>query len=42
MDWEEARKTSVMYRRVGNSGVHVSVLSLGGWLTLVKHPALQD
>jgi hypothetical protein len=33
MAWEEPRKTGMLYRRVGNSGLHVSVLGLGGWLT---------
>jgi hypothetical protein len=35
MAWEEPRKTGMQYRRVGNSGLHVSVLGLGGWLTYV-------
>lgn len=26
----------MQYRRLGNSGLHVSVLGLGGWLTYVK------
>ncbi|KAK4446394.1 NADP-dependent oxidoreductase domain-containing protein [Podospora aff. communis PSN243] len=29
----EPRKTGMMYRRLGNSGLHVSALGLGGWLT---------
>ncbi|KAG8156400.1 hypothetical protein KVR01_013741 [Diaporthe batatas] len=33
MAWEEPRKTGMAYRRLGNSGLHVSVLGLGGWLT---------
>lgn len=33
MAWEEPRKTGMQYRRLGNSGLHVSVLGLGGWLT---------
>jgi hypothetical protein len=36
MAWPEPRKTGMLYRRVGNSGLHVSVLGLGGWLTYVK------
>ena len=35
MAWEEPRKTGMQYRRLGNSGLHVSVLGLGGWLTYV-------
>lgn len=35
MAWEEPRKTGMLYRKVGNSGLHVSVLGLGGWLTYV-------
>lgn len=26
----------MQYRRLGNSGLHVSVLGLGGWLTYVQ------
>ncbi|KAF2006335.1 Aldo/keto reductase [Amniculicola lignicola CBS 123094] len=37
MAWEEPRKTGMQYRRVGNSGLHVSVLGLGGWLTFGGH-----
>lgn len=37
MAWEEPRKTGMLYRRVGNSGLHVSVLGLGGWLTFGGH-----
>ena len=33
MAWEEPRKTGMIYRRLGNSGLHVSALGLGGWLT---------
>jgi aryl-alcohol dehydrogenase-like predicted oxidoreductase len=33
MAWEEPRKTGMEYRRLGNSGLHVSALGLGGWLT---------
>lgn len=36
MAWEEPRKTGMQYRRLGNSGLHVSVLGLGGWLTYVS------
>jgi aryl-alcohol dehydrogenase-like predicted oxidoreductase len=39
MAWEEPRKTGMLYRRVGNSGLHVSVLGLGGWLTYVESPS---
>ena len=35
MAFEEPRKTGMQYRRLGNSGLHVSVLGLGGWITLV-------
>lgn len=35
MAWEEPRKTGMQYRSLGNSGLHVSVLGLGGWLTYV-------
>jgi len=27
----------MQYRRLGNSGLHVSVLGLGGWLTFGGH-----
>jgi len=37
MAWEEPRKTGMQYRRLGNSGLHVSVLGLGGWLTFGGH-----
>jgi aryl-alcohol dehydrogenase-like predicted oxidoreductase len=30
-----AANTDMMYRRVGNSGLKISVLGLGGWLTYV-------
>ncbi|KAK4160539.1 putative voltage-gated potassium channel subunit beta [Cladorrhinum sp. PSN259] len=33
MAWEEPRKTGMEYRRLGNSGLHVSALGLGGWVT---------
>ena len=33
MAWEEPRKTPMLYRRLGRSGLHVSVISLGGWMT---------
>jgi hypothetical protein len=36
MAWEEPRKTGMQYRRLGSSGLHVSVLGLGGWLTYVS------
>lgn len=36
MAWEEPRKTGMQYRRLGNSGLHVSALGLGGWLTYVQ------
>lgn len=35
MAWEEPRKTGMQYRRLGDTGLHVSALSLGGWITLV-------
>ncbi|KAK1751420.1 voltage-gated potassium channel subunit beta-3 [Echria macrotheca] len=34
MAWPEPRKTGMLYRRVGNSGLHVSVVGLGGWITI--------
>jgi len=37
MAWQEPRKTGMQYRRLGNSGLHVSVLGLGGWLTFGGH-----
>ncbi|KAL3419114.1 voltage-dependent potassium channel beta subunit [Phlyctema vagabunda] len=37
MAWPEPRNTGMLYRRVGNSGLHVSVLGLGGWLTFGGH-----
>ncbi|KAL1851397.1 hypothetical protein VTK73DRAFT_9426 [Phialemonium thermophilum] len=37
MAWPEPRKTGMLYRRLGNSGLHVSVLGLGGWLTFGGH-----
>ncbi|KAH7139539.1 NADP-dependent oxidoreductase domain-containing protein [Dendryphion nanum] len=37
MAWDEPRKTGMQYRRLGNSGLHVSVLGLGGWLTFGGH-----
>ncbi|QRD06578.1 hypothetical protein JI435_134830 [Parastagonospora nodorum SN15] len=37
MAWEEPRKTGMQYRRLGSSGLHVSVLGLGGWLTFGGH-----
>ncbi|KAJ5493514.1 voltage-gated potassium channel subunit beta [Penicillium diatomitis] len=37
MAWAEPRNTGMRYRRLGNSGLHVSVLGLGGWLTFGGH-----
>lgn len=37
MAWAEPRKTGMVYRRLGRSGLHVSVLGLGGWLTFGGH-----
>ena len=37
MAWEEPRKTGMVYRRLGNSGLHVSAIGLGGWLTYGGH-----
>jgi hypothetical protein len=37
MAWEEPRKTGMIYRRLGNSGLHVSAIALGGWLTYGGH-----
>ncbi|KAL2373242.1 hypothetical protein RJ035_006012 [Blastomyces gilchristii] len=34
---EQSKKSEMLYRRVGNSGLHVSVISLGGWLTYGGH-----
>lgn len=31
----------MQYRRLGNSGLHVSVLGLGGWLTYVQTGLMQ-
>ncbi|TLD33022.1 hypothetical protein PspLS_00765 [Pyricularia sp. CBS 133598] len=33
MAWEEPRKTGMQYRRLGETGLHVSALGLGGWIT---------
>ncbi|KAG5301309.1 K+ channel protein [Histoplasma ohiense] len=33
----EPNTSKMLYRRVGNSGLHVSVISLGGWLTYGGH-----
>ncbi|KAK0623712.1 voltage-dependent potassium channel beta subunit [Immersiella caudata] len=33
MAWPEPRDTGMQYRRLGSSGLHVSVLGLGGWIT---------
>ncbi|CAJ2509732.1 Uu.00g056320.m01.CDS01 [Anthostomella pinea] len=37
MAWEEPRKTGMVYRRLGNSGLHISAIGLGGWLTFGGH-----
>ncbi|KAI8628787.1 NADP-dependent oxidoreductase domain-containing protein [Xylariaceae sp. FL1651] len=37
MAFEEPRKTGMVYRRLGKSGLHVSAISLGGWLTFGGH-----
>ncbi|KLU92682.1 hypothetical protein, variant [Magnaporthiopsis poae ATCC 64411] len=37
MAWEEPRKTGMMYRRLGDTGLHISALGLGGWLTFGGH-----
>ncbi|EJT76765.1 hypothetical protein GGTG_06680 [Gaeumannomyces tritici R3-111a-1] len=37
MAWEEPRKTGMSYRRLGDTGLHVSALGLGGWLTFGGH-----
>ncbi|OJD12426.1 hypothetical protein AJ78_06977 [Emergomyces pasteurianus Ep9510] len=34
---EQSKNTGMLYRRVGNSGLFVSVISLGGWLTYGGH-----
>ncbi|GIK04990.1 hypothetical protein Aspvir_009089 [Aspergillus viridinutans] len=36
MAWPNKNK-DMLYRRVGNSGLHVSVIGLGGWLTFGGH-----
>ncbi|PGH00050.1 hypothetical protein AJ79_08321 [Helicocarpus griseus UAMH5409] len=33
----QEKKNDMLYRRVGNSGLYVSVISLGGWLTYGGH-----
>ncbi|KAK7422923.1 Voltage-gated potassium channel subunit beta-2 [Neonectria magnoliae] len=33
MAWPEPRDTGMIYRRLGRSGLHVSAISLGSWLT---------
>ncbi|EKJ70241.1 hypothetical protein FPSE_09458 [Fusarium pseudograminearum CS3096] len=33
MAWAEPRDTGMIYRRLGRSGLHVSVIGLGSWLT---------
>lgn len=37
MAWEEPRKTGMHYRQLGNSGLHVSAIGMGGWLTFGGH-----
>ncbi|KAI1331111.1 NADP-dependent oxidoreductase domain-containing protein [Xylariaceae sp. FL0255] len=37
MAHEEPRKTGMVYRRLGNSGLHISAIGLGGWLTFGGH-----
>ncbi|KAI0129114.1 NADP-dependent oxidoreductase domain-containing protein [Xylariales sp. AK1849] len=37
MAFDEPRKTGMIYRRLGNSGLHVSAIALGGWLTYGGH-----
>lgn len=34
MAWPEPRNTGMVYRRLGRSGLHVSAISLGSWMTL--------
>ncbi|KPM39684.1 putative voltage-gated potassium channel subunit beta [Neonectria ditissima] len=33
MAWPEPRNTGMIYRRLGRSGLHVSAISLGSWMT---------
>lgn len=33
MAWPEPRDTGMLYRRLGRSGLHVSAIGLGGWMT---------
>lgn len=33
MAWAEPRDTGMIYRRLGRSGLHVSAIGLGSWLT---------
>ncbi|KAF4983912.1 hypothetical protein FZEAL_789 [Fusarium zealandicum] len=33
MAWSEPRNTGMIYRRLGRSGLHVSILGLGSWMT---------
>lgn len=33
MAWPEPRNTGMQYRRLGRSGLHVSAIGLGGWMT---------
>jgi len=37
MAWAEPRNTGMLYRRLGKSGLHVSAIGLGGWLTFGGH-----
>jgi aryl-alcohol dehydrogenase-like predicted oxidoreductase len=34
MEFPEPRGTGMVYRRLGRSGLHVSAISLGGWMTI--------
>lgn len=36
MAWPN-KNEDMLYRRVGNSGLHVSAIGLGGWLTFGGH-----
>lgn len=33
MAWAEPRDTGMVYRRLGRSGLHVSAIALGSWMT---------
>ena len=33
MAWQEPRGTGMIYCRLGKSGLHVSAIGLGGWMT---------